>query len=353
MTRVTADGLQVIGKQLATANGHPFVIKGITQYWNTYAGSGNTPDGAIDPISNAYYDNRATVHPWLAEQGINLIRLGLGANAYAAETYMTRANYRTALATLVKSATDAGLYVQLQNWDALGDGENLPDTYTGYHTFWSDLSPIVRGNPRVIVAPHNEPHNLDSAAWQTVYIGELDFWRNEMGYGGIIVLNTRDWSHNLNDDDLTAVFTHDAGLRGDPALLVGIHQYMDDSPDDPVEGYLEAHKAIFDNYYLSNGNTRWPVFIDETGNENNGSVNGADTDDQTTGLPGGTSNLRLWLEEFHHSLATDEVPNMGLNGVTSFQLHWVDYNGMVNDLTDLEWNAFWGQIFYDNYLSEV
>jgi hypothetical protein len=368
--------LKVVGNTLEGANGTRFVVKGAAQYFYAYDDSGS-PDTGMATTDAAYYANDNTWHQYMVSQGLNLIRIGLGAYEWDNQTYMPEATYETELGNVVTSASNAGLAVELGNWDSMGDGAGAPSDYTLWHPFWLAQKSIINAHPNIVIEPFNEPNNMTDAQWLSMWEGELSFWRGtasgDMGYTGVIVVDTNNYSAELNPTYIQDLITYSNTLSTKDNLLFSIHFYATAFPtasagfSTGIYSGTTTNEQEFDSIYTQYEGT-YPEVIDETGNRNgnqgngNGDYNDASSATSPEPYPEDPNNFFLYLSQFSQAMATD-VAQHGLNGEDGFAFSWAqDDDCMINycvgssptgNPATPSWNSNWGQIFEDYYIDNV
>ena len=345
--------LTVTGSTLDTASGSRFIVKGVTQYWYAYNDSGSR-DPAMSATSAAYYANRSTWDSFMAGQGLDLVRIGLGAWEYDDQTYLRRSSYVSELQSLISTAADNGLTVELGNWDSMGDGARITHDYSAWHSFWLALKPVIETNRNVIVEPFNEPNGISESKWLSVWEKELNFWRHQMKYPGVIVVDTNDHSSDFSMSAIHELTDYADRLGGN--ILFSIHSYATEWPS-AAEGFVsgmysrsETDEQAFNSRYTAHEQS-YPILIDETGNANGspgGDYNAA------TSASGPSPNYWLWLTQFHSAMASDVLDD-GLNGEIGFAFSWSRGDCMITycygaggHARNPAWNANWGRIF-ENY----
>ncbi len=334
--------LTVTGSTLDTASGSRFIVKGVTQYWYAYNDSGSR-DPAMSATSAAYYANRSTWDSFMAGQGLDLVRIGLGAWEYDDQTYLRRSSYVSELQSLISTAADNGLTVELGNWDSMGDGARITHDYSAWHSFWLALKPVIETNRNVIVEPFNEPNGISESKWLSVWEKELNFWRHQMKYPGVIVVDTNDHSSDFSMSAIHELTDYADRLGGN--ILFSIHSYATEWPS-AAEGFVsgmysrsETDEQAFNSRYTAHEQS-YPILIDETGNANGspgGDYNAA------TSASGPSPNYWLWLTQFHSAMASDVLDD-GLNGEIGFAFSWSRGDCMITYCYGAgghAWNPAW------------
>ncbi len=346
--------LKVSGSTLESASGSRFIVKGVTQYWYAYNDAGS-PDAAMKATSAAYYADRTTWDSFMAGQGLDLVRIGLGAWEYDDRTYLPHASYLSELRNLVSTAADNGLTVELGNWDSMGDGAGIISDFTAWHSFWLALKPVIEDSPNVIVEPFNEPNGISESRWLSLWQRELSFWRGPMGYSGVIVVDTDNHSAAFPGATIHDLVRYADTMGGN--ILFSIHSYATEWPS-AAHGFAsgmysasETNEQAFNHRYTSHEGT-YPMLIDETGNANgsSGDYNAA------VSAAGPSPDYWAWLTQFHSAMAYD-TRNEGLNGETGFAFSWTSGDCMISycygsggEAGAPTWNANWGRIFEDYYV---
>ncbi len=177
----------------------------------------------------------------------------------------------------------------------------------------------------LIMNPYNEPYGIGSPNscehWQQTSRATLDYLRNELGFYGLVVLDTRQWATQFEPGCLQAVLDYDASLRGGtPNVVFSNHWY-------PNISYNNYVRPTIDN-------TTFPLLIGEIGQIN----------------PGNTPLDPGYVEQILDAVINTGIPN-GHNGVFPWIWNWCDINTMTEGdfvtLTD------YGEIIEDQYYSRV
>jgi hypothetical protein len=240
----------------------------------------------------------------------------------------------------------------------MGDGARITRDYSAWHSFWLALKPVIETDPNVIVEPFNEPNGISESKWLSTWEKELSFWRRQMKYSGVIVVDTDGHSADFATPYIRDL-TNDADRLGGN-LLFSIHSYATEWPS-AADGFAtgmysgsETDEQAFDHRYTSHEKS-YPILIDETGNANGwpgGDYNAA------TSASGPSPNYWLWLTQFHSAMASDVLDD-GLNGEIGFAFSWsrgdcmITYCYGAGGVTRAPaWNANWGRIFEEYFVEQ-
>jgi len=190
-------------------------------------------------------------------------------------------------------------------WDALTHGSEWPHRYEESFEFMRAVDERVGDEPNVMIEPMNEPREITWHEWVEATSATVRFWRDELDYDGVLVLDTIDWSWSFDPDAADELLELDTELLGRPNLLFAIHRYANDRTcfcDDEREEWDRTVGRYIDEY---------PIIVTEVGNFNEGRPPQPE-----------------WVEEFVGHLVTDGVDS-GLNGVLAFTWQWEDPNTMT------------------------
>ncbi|HYO38555.1 MAG TPA: fibronectin type III domain-containing protein [Nocardioidaceae bacterium] len=239
------------------------------------------------------------------------------------------------------AAAKAGLYLYVTWWDSLDgyaqDG-GWPTRYRSAFAMMTDVHRAIGNDPRVFYEPFNEPNSFGDQwnAWSTAMRDTVAHWRS-IGYTGILLIDTPQWSHAYNDASMTALERYDAGLPG----MGGKHQLVFAKHDYANEGWPNGGDS-FDpaKWRHETGGTQQHHLIWETeyGNYN-----------------GDPSSVHLsWSQQASRFFA-DELGNPGRPnyvGATAFVWGpWWDANALT-DATNSTPTA-WGSAVRDGLLARA
>ncbi len=168
-------------------------------------------------FGDGMYNNRAAIATTLKSWGVNYVRMRLYAHEWNGASTAARA-------VTVQKAVDwrnilraRGILTCFCWWDAL-DGPYagaLWDTeYTRSFAMMSAVAAAMGNDEHTFYEPFNEPNNVSNAQWDTATRATVAHFRNTIGYKGLLVVDTNQWSHLYDDTLMTGIETYDATLTG-------------------------------------------------------------------------------------------------------------------------------------------
>jgi hypothetical protein len=298
------------GNLLRLPDGTRFVAKGAAVYMYPFYDNGpGAPDQGLGASAAANFAKRDAIFAEMHSLGFNSVRVALGSGPYDRDTYHLggKPGEIQQIKSIVSSAEKAGLYVLLGWWDSLGSGGALPSQYQQPFAMMADVRTALGDDPMVIYEPFNEPNNISWDQWQTAVQTTLRFFRNDLHYRGLMVMDTINWSWSFDPGQADRVLSLDATLLGGHSNLVfANHRYADNNTC-----FCDGEEASFINE-VGNNVGRYPIVGTEYG--------------FWVGL--GPPHP-LWNSQFLTYLSSIAVP-AGLNGAWLFVWNWVDPNSMTN-----------------------
>ncbi|HEX8489305.1 MAG TPA: fibronectin type III domain-containing protein [Propionibacteriaceae bacterium] len=201
------------------------------------------------PFWQHQYNARTTIAATLKAWGANMMRFRLLADAYnAQQSGITKATRIAQIVAWRDAAVAQGLYFMPCWWDSL-DG-SMQDAgwgtlYTGAHQMMTDVrnalmiptpgnTSVLMDDPMVIYELFNEPNQISDAAWQNAMQLTIAHFRGFLGYRGVLLIDTNNWSHRYDDTRMTQVEGYDAGIAvmgGTHQLVFCKHDYGDEYPN--------------------------------------------------------------------------------------------------------------------------
>ncbi|HSK28129.1 MAG TPA: cellulase family glycosylhydrolase, partial [Jiangellales bacterium] len=300
--------LVVQGTVLREAGGERFVVAGAADYLLPfYAADDGGPDPAVLEYTERSFRSRDAAFEEMRRAGINLVRVPLGPGPYVDDVYGLggKQGYLRRLEQVLDSAHRAGLVVLLGWWP---DEQDLTDAGWSQRllSMMADVAGLVGDRPGVMIEPVNEPALDDWPSWSGAMTDLLTFWREDLAWRGVLVVDTPGFSWSLAVGPVRRLLAVDGRLLGgDPQLLVANHRYANDEEcfcGDTLDEWVAEIGQHVDEV---------PVLGTEYGWFN-------------AGFP--VSDR--WNQELFDHLATVAVP-AGLNGAVAFLWSWVDPNSMT------------------------
>ncbi len=315
---------KVVGK-LLQVGGTRFVVKGAAAYiLPFYTSADGSKEFAQDYTYQRMFAAKDAVFAQMKSIGINSVRLPVASSTYGgADPYNLggKAGYLDKLAAIVASANSQGLYVLIGWWEPLG--------YAPALSMMSDVHAKLGNNPMVMYEPFNEPNGISWDQWRQPMRDTIRHWRQDIGYTGVLFIDTINWSWWFSPSEAQGLMNYDAGLTGrGPNLMFANHRYANQNTN-----FLVADKAAWESevgQYVGS----YPIIGTEYGFYN------------FQGPP-----QLQWNQEFFSYLADTKVPQ-GFNGAWLFVWRWVDSNSMTdNDMFTLWPNGTTARDYFYNRLA--
>jgi len=299
--------LRVRGSELVDASNHRVVSRGATLYAVPFYDDGGRPDPDLARVTSLVYTRRVEVLRAMADAGVNTVRVPVSLALWNADAYGIggRAGYGARIQTLVGAARHQGLVVIVAWFDAGTWGSQLEARHADTFEMMRAVRALLGDDPGVIYEPFNEPNNVDWPTWERVVSDELRFWRRELGYRGVLVIDTIGYSWEFDPGPAMTALASDAELLGTPQVLFANHRYANDN-----SCFCGDEATTWDAQVARNVG-RFPILGDEYGNYNA----------PYPPSPG-------WTAGFLRHLGADVVP-AGLNGALAFVWNWVDPNSIT------------------------
>lgn len=179
----------------------------------------------------------------------------------------------------------------------------------------------------LIINPYNEPYGADSTStwpnWLASNKKTLDYLRRDLGFKGVVVLDTKGWASSFDIPSLKEMVTYDAGLLGKANLVFSNHWYPNHDYTSRVKPTLDAANQV-------------PVLIGELGRIN----------------PGSTGVVDSYPRDLVRNVVGTGINN-GHNGIFPWMWAWCDANNMTAAWDDLVNLSSYGQMYVDEYFSKV
>jgi hypothetical protein len=296
--------------------------------------------------TNEYNDRQAVVDTIKAWGG-NEIRLRVLACDYNASKYMSQAQEIQEIENWQSTAQAAGLYVGVTWWDPSDCGaynESGANWANDYAEAFPMMSAVVKAlgptNPWVFYEPFNEPNNISDGSWLTAMEATDKLFRSD-GYGGILLMDTNDYSHEYNATLMGQLQSNDAtqsGMNGKPQVVFAKHDYANEFSGNTTSAGSPYYCFDSSDWPTNNfGTNTWsftqfPVWETEFGNYNGGYTSSC------------------WSEGAASWMAA-QVNNGTLVGASAFVWNWVDANTITNDGTSA--TSPWGGYVENNFLKSV
>jgi len=309
--------LELRGNQLY-AGSQRFVASGVVDYLLPFYKDGSSADPTLARYSALDFAERDAMFAAMRKEGINLVRIPLGLPGFDGGYGLGgQAGYLKELVETVSSARQAGLRVVLCWWDSLGWGSRLPEEYRSEWPMVASVVKAVGADPDVIYEPYNEPNGISWSQWEQISEATLKFWRHDLRYRGVLVLDTIGYSSEFSPSAASTIEAADRSLLGGPSQVVfANHLY-------PLS--LDCFCGQARSQWIS-GVGRWSAQFPILGSE------------YGIYIEGYRPHLS-WMDGLLPVLVKAE--GEGFNGVVLFVWNWADPNSLTSGGTKL--NAY-GQL---------
>ncbi len=299
--------LRVDDNLLVDSSGDRVVLLGSTLYAFPFYLSDGWIDWPVMVESRRNVEHLDAILDRMAELGLDTIRVPLGTEAWKEHIYsLTTVEWLDRIERIVAEAADRGIHVMFTWWDSLTRGSEWPQRYEESFEFMRAVDRRVGGEANVMFEPMNEPRQISWDEWVEATSATVRFWREDLGYDGVLVLDTINWSWSFDPDVADELLQLDTELLGEPNLLFAIHRYANDSTcfcGDELVHWEDTVGQHIDEY---------PIVVTEIGNVNEG-------------FP----PQPQWVDQFVDHLVNEGVDD-GLNGVLAFTWRWQDENSMTD-----------------------
>jgi hypothetical protein len=297
------------GSLLVDPSGHRVVLRGVTVYaLPFYDDDGGRADPYLAATTTLIFRQRASVFAAIAAAGANVVRIPVSASSWAHDAYGIggQQGYLARLQAIVEAAQQAGLRVIVAWWDASSVGSHLEADEPQSFPMMRSVEHAFRNDGGVAFEPLNEPHDVSWAAWQRVVDSDLQFWRHDLGYRGLLIVDTIDFSWSFDPAVATEVLATDGRLRGTgPDLVFANHRYANANPC-----FCGTEAAAWEAEVGRYVGT-FPILGDEYGNFN---------------AP--YAPQPAWTAQFLAVVGSQAI-NRGMAGALAFVWNWVDPNSMT------------------------
>jgi hypothetical protein len=288
------------------------------------------------------YADRARIVANAKAWGANHIRLRVLADDYNNNRQgLSKATRLSMIKAWRDAATAQGLYLYVTWWDSLdgyAEDANWPSRYASAFAMMSDVYAALGRDDHVFYEPFNEPNSFGDTwnAWSRAMRATVTHWRT-IGYRGVLIIDTPDWSHAYDDAQMTALEVHDSQATG----MAGKHQLIFAKHDYANEGWANGGNTFEPaKWRAETGGTQRKHLIWET---EYGNYNG---DPSTVHLSWSQQASSFFADEFLNTSRTNYV------GATSFVWGpWWDANALTD--TSNSTPTAWGRAVRDNFLGRA
>lgn len=299
---------RVSGIQLQDRAGDRVILTGATHYLIPfYPSSTGGVDPALEEYTNRSFAIKDKAFAEMKRLGMNTVRVPVSLTGWVDDPYGIGGKdaYMRRLEAIIDSAIGNDLYVVIV-WFG---GRVQPGTaaYDAFAEMSERVAELAKDRPEVIIEPINEPVEEASPEWVSQTELLLQLWREDLGYRGLMIIDTPYWSWSFDPDAATEVLERDSDLLGESRVLFANHRYANFS-----DSFVEEDMEAWDDEILTNVRL-FPILGGEYGW-------------YTVGFPTSFE----WNTEFFQHLAAVAIPE-GMNGAMAFAWHWVDDNSMTTD----------------------
>ena len=185
-------------------------------------------DSITTSFGAAQYANRAAIASTIKSWGGNVVRFRVLADDYnkapsAATGGLTKAQIIQRIKDWRDAVVSRGMYFMPCSWDAL-DGAYSDAAWAGngsrVHQMFADIRNALGDDPMVVYEVTNEPNNVSWDAWNANMQGSIKFFRETLGYRGLLVIDPIWWANSgtggqgYDDARYSALETYDAARPG-------------------------------------------------------------------------------------------------------------------------------------------
>jgi hypothetical protein len=280
------------------------------------------------------YANRVALIKGYAgpEWGFDIARLRVLASYYNGLSTEAKATYVAQLKSVVETLNANGMYASITSWDT-NDGtykeEKWATEYVNTHAMWEAIWAALGNNAMVLYEPANEPNHVSWAQWKTAMLAELAFWRNTIGYRGVLRIAPRQWANSgtagegYSEAEYDAIVAKDVELLGKANIAFTKHQYATETSFSEAT-FLSSVGGPLGKYVI------WPTEI--------GNYNGPGLEHIT------------WTEGAATALAAIHAAHANICGTEWFiGGPWLDANKITTNHTAVIATAY-GVVIQKNYL---
>lgn len=190
-------------------------------------------DNVTGSFADGQYSARAAIANTLRSWGANYVRLRLYANYWNG---LSQANKDVLVQKVVDwrdTLRAVGILTCPCWWDALDGpyaGASWDAEYSRSFAMMTAVAEALGDDPYVFFEPFNEPNGVSNAEWDTATRATIGHFRTTIGYKGLLVVDTWNWSHAYDDTYMTGIETYDATLTGTGRANVAFarHDYPND-----------------------------------------------------------------------------------------------------------------------------
>lgn len=322
--------LSVVGNVLQ-ADGQRFVLAGTSAYVLPFYTDGEGgQDESLAQTTERGYRQREKMLDQMRRSGVNTLRIPVALSGYSKDVYGLggQRGYLERLRGVVSAAAVRDIRTIVGWWDSHSVGAAWLTTYRDSFPMMRDVREALAPWPGVMYEPFNEPHDVTWDQWAPVMEDVITFWREELSYDGVLLIDTIDYSWSFEPEMARRVQGHDARLRAaGPAVVFANHRYANERTC-----FCEQEKASWQEevgQYVD----EFPIAGTEYGRWTGPEFTPQD----------------LWNVEFARHASRVAVP-AGLNGYVSFVWDWVDENSMTDD-DGQQLNAY-GRLVTDEVFAE-
>jgi hypothetical protein len=284
------------------------------------------------------YANRVKIVNNIKAWGANEVRFQLNSPLYYGQDAAGKANQLQHMKEWRDLVTGAGMYFHIAWWDALNKNADWATKYGETFGVMTDVFNTLGNDPMVVYEPFNEPHGVSVDQWTNAFKATINHFRTNLGYTGILALDTMEWSNFYNDGAMTQLEQYDAsfkGMNGKHQIVFAKHDYAQYGNPDPNQTFN------IDRWFrgsTAGGSSGWDfkkhlVWETEFGNEVDG-------------------QQRLIWSAGAATWMADKLNDGTLVGATAFLYGpWLDTNAMTT--ADYVTPTQWGNSVKNNFLARV
>jgi hypothetical protein len=285
-----------------------YILSGVTMYaLPFYTDSGGAADAPLTSTTAYEYAHRVEIFAAMKQAGANTVRIALGTAGYDTDVYgLSKTEYVQRAQNLVAAAKAASLRVIFAWWDSLGFAADLPAKYMTTFPMMTDIYRVIGADSAVTYEPFNEPNAISWDQWLPVAEATVKFWREQLGYHGVLWLDTTGYSWDFDPKYATQLLASDPKVDGTPQIVFANHRYANLNTcfcGSEKAGWIAAVGQYVSRYPIAGTEYGW--------------WDGA-----------GFTPMPSWNAQLYDYIVDTAVP-AGYNGAAAFVWDWIDLNTMT------------------------
>ncbi|MCM3884176.1 hypothetical protein [Frankia sp. R82] len=288
------------------------------------------------PLGDQQYAARNSIAVTLRSWGVTYVRIRLWADYWNGLTSSDRAAY-VAKAVGWRDALQAqGILTCFCYWDALDGTYKGAAWATNYNRAFDLMSAVANAvgvnDPWTFYEPFNEPNSVSDADWYTAMAATITYYRSTIGYKGLLLIDSNNYSHAYDDTRFTNLENLDTTLTGTGRANIAFakHDYPDD--DDATGQTFSGARWTA----ATGGASRRHIIIETEFGVKNGNL----------------SDNPTWGGQAATFYAAQMQTQTNFCGAAGFLFgNWYDDNAMT--AADYTTTTTWGGLFKNNFLANA